>query len=124
MYSNKTTTVLATSPNKTEDSVTADNILTQFHRIVARDHEAKFYHFRDKHATCGAVLLCHYETRYNELVEDGKNLLAGMKEKFFGYDELRRMVNRLEKHKDNYMLFMREYEAPFTNNEAERDLPL
>ncbi len=42
-----------------------------------------------------------------------------MKEKTFGYDELRRMVNRLENNKDNYMLFMRHYEAPFTNNEAE-----
>lgn len=49
-------------------------------------------------------------------------MLAGMKEKTFGDDELRRMVKRLGKHKDNYMLFMRDYEAPYTNNEAERDL--
>ena len=40
----------------------------------------------------------------------------------FGYDELRRMINRLEKYKDNYLLFIRDYEAPFTNNQAERDL--
>jgi hypothetical protein len=45
-----------------------------------------------------------------------------MPPKSFGYDELRRMVNRLEKHKDNYLLFIRNYEAPFTNNQAERDL--
>ena len=32
------------------------------------------------------------------------------------------MVNRLEKYKDNYLLFVRVYEAPFTNNQAERDL--
>ncbi|GHV47544.1 hypothetical protein FACS1894204_11050 [Synergistales bacterium] len=32
------------------------------------------------------------------------------------------MTNRLAKHKDNYMLFMRVYIAPFTNNQAERDL--
>jgi transposase len=166
-YSNRTTTVLTASPNKTEDSVITDNILTQFHGIVAQDHEAKFYHFGNKHATCGAhltrelkgmlelqilpwagevrqfflemneqkkkdlhsgkksceaALLCHYESRYDELVNDGKNLLAKMEEKSFGYDELRRMVNRLEKYKDNYLLFMRDYEAPFTNNEAERDL--
>ena len=166
-YSNGTTTVLTATPNKTEDSVVADNILTQFHGIVAQDHEAKFYNFGDKHATCGAhltrelkgmaelqmlpwagevrlfflemnhqkkndlhsgetscgaVLLCHYETRYDELVGQGKSHLAGMEKKSFGYDELRRMVNRLEKYKDSYMLFMRDYEAPFTNNEAERDL--
>ncbi|GHV39856.1 hypothetical protein FACS1894187_20290 [Synergistales bacterium] len=33
-----------------------------------------------------------------------------------------RMTNRLAKHKDDYMLFMRVYTAPFTNNQAERDL--
>lgn len=166
-YSNKTTTVLTASPNKTEGSVAADNILTQFHGIVAQDHEAKFYNFGDRHATCGAhltrdlkgmqelqmlpwagevrgfflemnhqkkediqngaqscgaALLCHYEARYDELVGQGKDLLAGMGENTFGHDELRRMVNRLEKYKDSYMLFMRDYEAPFTNNEAERDL--
>ncbi|MGL5512018.1 MAG: IS66 family transposase, partial [Sporomusa sp.] len=33
-----------------------------------------------------------------------------------------RMTNRLTKHKDNYMLFIRNYTAPFTNNQAERDL--
>lgn len=166
-YSNKTTTVLTANPKKTEDSVTADNILTQFHGIVAQDHEAKFYHFGDRHATCGAhltrelkgmqdlqmlpwagdvrqfflemneqkkkdlrsgksscgaSLLCSYETRYDELINHGKNLLAGMGTKSFGYEELRRMVKRLEKYKDSYLLFMRDYEAPFTNNEAERDL--
>ncbi len=166
-YSNQTTTVLTANAHKTEESVITDNILTQFHGIVAQDHEAKFYHFGDRHATCGAhltrelkgmfelqmlpwagkvrqfflemnnqkkedlhgektscgsALLCHYETRYDELVSEGKTLLAGMKEKTFGYDELRRMVNRLENNKDSYMLFIRDYEAPFTNNEAERDL--
>ncbi len=52
----------------------------------------------------------------------GKKQLEKMKEKSFGCDELRRMVNRLESYKDSYMLFMRDYEAPFTNNQAERDL--
>ncbi len=166
-YSNQTTTVLTANAHKTEEGVITGNILTQFHGIIAQDHEAKFCHFGDRHATCGAhltrglkgvselqmlpwagkvrqfflemnkqkkedlhegktscwpVLLCQYETRYNELAGEGKGLLAGMKEKTFGYDELRRMVNRLENNKDNYMLFMRDYEAPFTNNEAERDL--
>ena len=48
--------------------------------------------------------------------------MASMPPKSFGYDELRRMVNRLNKHKDNCLLFIRDYEAPFTNNQAERDL--
>ena len=73
-------------------------------------------------STCEPALLCHFETRYDELVHSGKCRLENMPPKSFGFDELRRMVNRLQKHKDNYMLFIRNYDAPFTNNLAERDL--
>jgi len=45
-----------------------------------------------------------------------------MPSKAFGYDPLRCMVNRLADYKDSYLLFIRDFEAPFTNNEAERDL--
>jgi hypothetical protein len=45
-----------------------------------------------------------------------------MEPKSFGYAELQRMVNRLTKYKDSYMLFIRDYAAPFTNNQVERDL--
>ena len=166
-YSNKTTTVLTASPNKTEESVIADNILTQFHGIVSQDHEAKFYNFGNANATCGAhltrelkglselylltwaaearelflemnnhknndvhscvsacepVLLRTFESRYDELLQKGRFQLNTMPSKSFGYDELRRMVNRLDKFKDNYLLFIRDYNAPFTNNQAERDL--
>jgi transposase len=166
-YSNRLTTVLTASPNKTEESVIADNILTQFHGIVSQDHEAKFYNFGNANSTCGAhltrelkglselylltwaaevrelflemnnhknndvhigvtgcepVLLRTFESRYNELLQAGKSRLLAMPPKSFGYDELRRMINRLDKFKDNYLLFIRNYEAPFTNNQAERDL--
>jgi transposase len=72
--------------------------------------------------SCEHGLLCQFESRYDELVQLGKGQLEAMTPKSFGYDELRRMVNRLEKHTDNYMLFMRDYDAPFTNNISERDL--
>jgi transposase len=166
-YSNKTTTVLTANPYKTEESVTSDNILTQFHGIISQDHEAKFYNFGGSNATCGAhltrelrgmselsliawadevrllflemnshknndalngintcepSLLRSFEFRYDELLQKGKFQLETMPPKSFGYDELRRMVNRLDKYKDNYLLFIRNYEAPFTNNLAERDL--
>ncbi len=55
-YSNEKTTVLMASAHKTVQSVKDDNILTQFHGIVSQNHEAKFYHFGDEHATCGAHL--------------------------------------------------------------------
>jgi len=166
-YSNERITVLTAAAHKTEQSVKEDHILTRFHGIVSQDHEAKFYHFGEEHATCGAhlirelkgmselellswaeevrkfflemnrqkhedvhggktccepALLRHYEARYDELLRKGKELVQEMKAGSFGYDELRRMANRLEVYKDNYLLFIRNYEAPFTNNEAERDL--
>ena len=64
----------------------------------------------------------YFESNYDELLKKGKKILKEMKESTFGYNELHKMVNRLENNKDNYMLFIRDYDAPFTNNEAERDL--
>lgn len=71
---------------------------------------------------CEPDKLHQFEIYYDKLLEAGKTKLISMSTKSFGADELRRMINRLEKHKDNYLLFIRNYEAPFTNNQAERDL--
>ena len=71
---------------------------------------------------CEPALLYNFESRYDELLHEGKLQLERLPPKSFGYDELRKMVNRLGKYKDNYLLFIRNYEAPFTNNQAERDL--
>ncbi len=72
--------------------------------------------------SCNPAILNYFEHQYDESLEKGVALLAEMKPKSFGYDELLRMTNRLAKYKDNYMLFIRDYTAPFTNNQAERDL--
>jgi transposase len=85
-------------------------------------NEHKLEDIRDGKASCGSDLLRLFEEQYDKYVIAGRLQLDSMPPKSFGYDELRRMVNRLEKHKDNYMLFMRNYKAPFTNNQAERDL--
>ena len=77
---------------------------------------------REGITACEPVLLRQYESRFDELLLSGKSQLEKMPPKSFGFDELRRMVNRLEKHRDNYLLFIRNYDAPFTNNQAERDL--
>ncbi len=76
----------------------------------------------NKKAACGPDLLCEYEIRYDDFVKEGETLLNDMPSKSFGYAQLRRMVNRLRHYKDFYLLFIRNYDAPFTNNEAERDL--
>ena len=73
-------------------------------------------------AVCDPVLLAGFERRFDELLESGRTAFASMKEGDFGFDELRKMLNRLTDFKDCYLLFMRNYKAPFTNNMAERDL--
>ncbi len=166
-YSNATTTLLTVNAHKDDEGVIIDGILPRFFSILSHDHEAKFYKYGAKHATCGthlcrelkgmhtldmipwagevrkyflemneykkadqaagktaceASILNAYESRYDEFIVQGRMILGGMREKSFGWDELRKMLNRLEGYKDAYLLFMRDYAAPFTNNQAERDL--
>ena len=71
---------------------------------------------------CEESLLESYSERYDNLVRDGEIALTGIEPGTFGYDELRKMVARLRNYKDAYLLFIRDYNAPFTNNLAERDL--
>jgi len=72
--------------------------------------------------TCDRKTLAKFECDYDCLVEKGHAALAKLKAKALGRDELRRMVNRLKNYKECYLLFIRDYAAPFTNNLAERDL--
>jgi hypothetical protein len=71
---------------------------------------------------CDPDLLAGFERTYDGLLKRGRGEFALKKEGDFGYDEFRKMLNRLTDYKDNYLLFMRNYKAPFTNNLAERDL--
>jgi hypothetical protein len=73
-------------------------------------------------SACDATLLLGYSSQYDALLESGFEILRGMEAKSFGRDELRRMLNRLRDYKAAYMLFINNYDAPFTNNQAERDL--
>lgn len=60
--------------------------------------------------------------RYDELLGRGFAVLENMGGKSFGRDELRRMLNRLRDYKPSYLRFVHDCDAPFTNNQAERDL--
>jgi len=71
---------------------------------------------------CDPQKLSSFETGYDHVLEFGRLELRKMKESEWGYSEFNAMLNRLTGFKDNYMLFMRDYKVPFTNNLAERDL--
>lgn len=62
-----------------------------------------------------------FSKRYDALLAQG----AIAKEKTdnrYAKAELRKMLERLRRYKDAYLLFIKNYVAPFTNNQAERDL--
>jgi len=71
---------------------------------------------------CNPGKLKEYEAEYDRLLEEGRNACSQMNEKEWGQREFNAMLNRLENYKDNYMLFLRDYKVPFSNNLAERDL--
>ena len=88
-------------------------------------YEMNSYKERDLEAninSCDEDKLREFMERYDNLVAAGRSVLQAMIPKSFGYDELRKMLARLQDYKDAYTLFIRDYTAPFTNNLAERDL--
>ena len=88
---------------------------------------SKMNDYKNKDLSMG-VLFCDpeklscFENEYDRIIENGRVAISAMKKGEWGYAEFNAMLNRLTKHKDNYMLFIRDYEVPFTNNQAERDL--
>jgi len=71
---------------------------------------------------CQPEILAYFEKSYDSLLSGGRVALAALKENEMGHLELRRMLTRLAEYKDCYLLFIRDYRVPFTNNLAERDL--
>lgn len=62
-----------------------------------------------------------FSNRYDELLVHGEEAMK-LEDNQYARDELRKILERLREYKDCYLLFMKKYIAPFTNNQAERDL--
>jgi len=77
--------------------------------------------YKESTTACSDEQFKQFERQYDDLVVKGKIFLDNLPDSF-GRDELRRMINRLTDYKQNYLLFIKNYDAPFTNNLAERDL--
>jgi transposase len=71
---------------------------------------------------CKSVELLEYENRYDKIVGLGAAELEKISKEDFGYSELRAMIEYLLTYKDAIMLFIHDYEVPFCNSLAERDL--
>lgn len=95
------------------------NEARQFFREMNKQKEDDLHNGRSH---CDLLTLQKDEQMYDQLIQQGEQEVNSMKPKSFGLNKLRCMVKRLKEYKDCYLLFMRRYEIPFTNNQAERDL--
>lgn len=62
-----------------------------------------------------------YSKRYDEILEEGYQENKKVKSKYLRQEE-QRLLNRLNKYKENHMLFLYDFNMPFDNNLSERDL--
>ena len=62
-----------------------------------------------------------YEKRYTDCLEKGREENQSTKHKYAKQEESA-LLNRLEKYRENHLLFIKRSEVPFDNNISERDL--
>jgi transposase len=90
--------------------------------LFIRMNRHKINDLENEITSCDKRKLKYFEQYFKKLLTEGKAVLREL----YGYESLykplRQMLNKLEKRKDNYFLFIRNYEAPFTNNRAEASL--
>lgn len=67
-----------------------------------------------------AVISC-YEKKYDDLITLGKAENKKTKHRY-ARDEEKKLLNRMEKYKQNHLLFMHDFRVPFDDNMSERDL--
>lgn len=63
----------------------------------------------------------HISKRYDEILQKGIEENKKLKSKYYKQDE-RKLLRRLQKYKENHLLFAYDFTVPFDNNLSERDL--
>ena len=65
-------------------------------------------------------VLNKYSNQYDEIISVAKTEIVKLSEKSSIKKDEFNLMSRLEKYKENHLLFAYDYTVPFTNNEAER----
>lgn len=68
-----------------------------------------------------AEALIRYETRYAEIISEGRRENKKTRHRYAKKDE-NALLNRLEKYRENHLLFLHDFAVPFDDNMSERDL--
>ena len=63
-----------------------------------------------------------YYKKYEEIINLGYEENSKTKEYHFYKEDEKNLIERLDKYKDNHLLFIKDFTVPFTNNTAERGL--
>jgi hypothetical protein len=69
----------------------------------------------------GTELIAQYSARYDEILEQGFLEFLQGKEKDYNGDDMK-LLRRLKEYKDEHLRFLSDFQVPFDNNLAERDL--
>jgi len=100
--------------NKRAWAVQMIEFLTNANNIV-KEHKA-----RDIPGLDG-VVLAECRTRYDEILEQGRlEFFQGEKKDYNGEDM--KLLRRLKEYKNEHLMFLSDFQVPFDNNLAERDL--
>ena len=70
---------------------------------------------------CDKQILAAFVVEFENLLAKGVEAIENHGYNF-GFKQVQNIVARVQKRKDNYLLFMRDYSIPFTNNRAEAAL--
>jgi len=95
------------------------NIMLKF---LSKLNQHKNQDLENNVIACSEDFFTFVSAEYDLIIKDGESILSAMSKNKFGRDQLRKMLNRLKKYKTSYLMFLMDYEAPFTNNLSERDL--
>lgn len=63
----------------------------------------------------------NYESRYDAIIAEGREQNKKTKGRIAKKEE-KALLNRLEKYKENHLLFLHDFAVPFSNNMSEKDL--
>jgi hypothetical protein len=66
--------------------------------------------------------MCNYIKKYDEILEQANKQFQSDYATNAYKDEERRLITRLADYKDNHLLFMYDFNIPFSNNRAEADI--
>ena len=104
--------------NELYNSVWADDM----RHFMLQLNEHKNHDLSLGRTACNPDMLLLFDKLYDELVQTGEHEVSKIEFDGFGKKEISKLVKRLKNYKENYLLFIKDYKFPFTNNISERDL--